>query len=123
MQFQLDAFRFYGLTTSSIFITCHLKVTLVSANVDPLNKDCSYNSALSQWSSVDGDNAVCSCCDTSCANPPPFRRGSGAPKHRPRRASEVGAPAGWKETISVGPLFLEQVSPLSSVSVPVLPPR
>ncbi|MBN3291298.1 ZP3 protein, partial [Polypterus senegalus] len=116
MQFQLDAFRFYGLTTSSIFITCHLKVTLASANVDPLNKDCSYNSALSQWSSVDGDNAVCSCCDTSCANPPPFRRGSGAPKHRPRRASEVSAPAGWKETISVGPLFLEQVSPLSSVS-------
>ncbi|XP_039615913.1 zona pellucida sperm-binding protein 3-like [Polypterus senegalus] len=114
MQFQLDAFRFYGLTTSSIFITCHLKVTLVSANVDPLNKDCSYNSALSQWSSVDGDNAVCSCCDTSCANPPPFRRGSGAPKHRPRRASEVSAPAGWQETISVGPLFLEQVSPLSS---------
>ncbi|XP_028671385.2 zona pellucida sperm-binding protein 3-like [Erpetoichthys calabaricus] len=86
MQFQLDAFRFYGLTTSSIFITCHLKVTLVSANVDSLNKDCSYNSALSQWSLVGGNNAVCSCCDTSCANPPPFRRGSGAPKHRPRRA-------------------------------------
>ncbi|MBN3291299.1 ZP3 protein, partial [Polypterus senegalus] len=116
MQFQLDAFRFYGLTTSSIFITCHLKVTLASANADPLNKDCSYDSALSQWISVDGDNAVCSCCDTSCANPPPFRRGSGAPKHRPRRASEVSAPAGWQETISVGPLFLEQVSPLSSVS-------
>ncbi|XP_039615922.1 zona pellucida sperm-binding protein 3-like [Polypterus senegalus] len=114
MQFQLDAFRFYGLTTSSIFITCHLKVTLASANADPLNKDCSYDSALSQWISVDGDNAVCSCCDTSCANPPPFRRGSGAPKHRPRRASEVSAPAGWQETISVGPLFLEQVSPLSS---------
>ncbi|XP_051782490.1 zona pellucida sperm-binding protein 3-like isoform X5 [Erpetoichthys calabaricus] len=116
MQFQLDAFRFYGLTTSSIFITCHVKVTLASANVDPLNKDCSYNSALSQWSSVDGNNAVCSCCDTSCANPPPFRRGSGAPKHRPRRASEWSAPAEWQETISVGPLFLEQVSPLSSVS-------
>uniref|UniRef100_A0A8C4X2W5 Zona pellucida sperm-binding protein 3 n=1 Tax=Erpetoichthys calabaricus TaxID=27687 RepID=A0A8C4X2W5_ERPCA len=89
MQFQLDAFRFYGLTTSSIFITCRLKVTLASANVDPLNKDCSYNSALSQWSSVDGNNAVCSCCDTSCANPPPFRRGSGAPKRRPRRASNI----------------------------------
>ncbi|MBN3294068.1 ZP3 protein, partial [Polypterus senegalus] len=88
IQFQLDAFRFYGLTISSIFITCHLKVTLVSANADPLNKDCSYNSALSQWGSVDGDNAVCSCCDTSCANPPPFKRGSGSPKHRPRRASK-----------------------------------
>ncbi|XP_039615933.1 zona pellucida sperm-binding protein 3-like [Polypterus senegalus] len=79
MQFQLDAFRFYGLTTGSIFITCHLKVTLVSANADPLNKDCSYNSALSQWSSVDGDNAVCSCCDTSCANPPPFQEGLWCP--------------------------------------------
>ncbi|XP_039598499.1 zona pellucida sperm-binding protein 3-like [Polypterus senegalus] len=121
MQFQLDAFRFYGLTTSSIFITCHLKVTLASANVDPLNKDCSYDSALSQWSSVDGNNAVCSCCDTSCANPPPFRRGSGAPKHRRRRASEVSAPAGWQETISVGPLFLEKVSPLSSVSQALSP--
>ncbi|MBN3291300.1 ZP3 protein, partial [Polypterus senegalus] len=79
MQFQLDAFRFYGLTTSSIFITCHLKVTLVSANVDPLNKDCSYNSALSQWSSVDGDNAVCSYCDTSCANPPSLQEGLWCP--------------------------------------------
>ncbi|MBN3294061.1 ZP3 protein, partial [Polypterus senegalus] len=94
MQFQLDAFRFYGLTTSSIFITCHLKVTLASADIDPLNKDCSYNSALSQWSSVDGNNAVCSCCDTSCANPPPFRRGSGAPKHRPRRVKQVHQLAG-----------------------------
>uniref|UniRef100_A0A8C4RK77 Zona pellucida sperm-binding protein 3 n=1 Tax=Erpetoichthys calabaricus TaxID=27687 RepID=A0A8C4RK77_ERPCA len=113
MQFQLDAFRFYGLTTSSIFITCHLKVTLASAIVDALNKDCSYNSALSQWSSVDGNNVVCSCCDTSCANPPPFRRGSGALKHRPKRASEWSTPAEWQETISVGPLYLEQVSPLS----------
>ncbi|KAG2459862.1 ZP3 protein, partial [Polypterus senegalus] len=86
IQFQLDAFRFYGLTTSSIFITCRLKVTLASADVDPLNKDCSYNSALSQWSSVDGNDGVCSCCDTNCANPPPFRRGSGAPRYRPRRA-------------------------------------
>ncbi|XP_039616062.1 zona pellucida sperm-binding protein 3-like [Polypterus senegalus] len=116
IQFQLDAFRFYGLTTSSIFITCHLKVTLASANVDSLNKDCSYNSALSQWSSVDGNDGVCSCCDTNCANPPPFRRGPGAPRYRPRRASEVSVPAGWEETITVGPLFLEQVSPLSSVS-------
>ncbi|XP_028654160.1 zona pellucida sperm-binding protein 3-like [Erpetoichthys calabaricus] len=112
IQFKLDAFRFYGLTTNSIFITCHLKVTLASGNIDSLNKDCSYISALNQWSSVDG-NDVCSCCDTNCASPLPFRRGSGSQRLRPRRASKWGTPAGWEKTISVGPFFLEAKSPLA----------
>ncbi|XP_028654162.1 zona pellucida sperm-binding protein 3-like [Erpetoichthys calabaricus] len=113
IQFKLDAFRFYGLTTSSIFITCQLKVTLASGNVDALNKDCSYNSALSQWKSVDGNDVVCSCCDTNCASPLSFRRGSGSQKPRPRRASKLNLSAGLEKTISVGPFFLVHNSSLA----------
>ncbi|XP_039605557.1 zona pellucida sperm-binding protein 3-like, partial [Polypterus senegalus] len=48
LQFVLDAFRFYGVATSSIFITCCLKVTLASQNIDSLNKACSYVTGQSQ---------------------------------------------------------------------------
>ncbi|KAG2468651.1 ZP3 protein, partial [Polypterus senegalus] len=67
LQFVLDAFRFYGVATSSIFITCRLKVTLASQGIDSLNKACTYIPGLSQWTSVDGSNQVCGCCDDSCA--------------------------------------------------------
>ncbi|KAG2468649.1 ZP3 protein, partial [Polypterus senegalus] len=48
LQFELDAFRFYGVATSSVFITCRLKVILASQAIDSLNKACTYRTGLSQ---------------------------------------------------------------------------
>uniref|UniRef100_A0A8C4SA99 Zona pellucida sperm-binding protein 3 n=1 Tax=Erpetoichthys calabaricus TaxID=27687 RepID=A0A8C4SA99_ERPCA len=85
LQFELDAFRFYDVATSSIFITCTLKVTLASQATDSLNKACSYVPGLSQWTSVDGSDQVCSCCDTNCVASIPGRKRAEKLKPRPRR--------------------------------------
>ncbi|XP_051781267.1 zona pellucida sperm-binding protein 3-like isoform X3 [Erpetoichthys calabaricus] len=106
LQFELDAFRFYGVATSSIFITCTLKVTLASQATDSLNKACSYVPGLSQWTSVDGSDQVCSCCDTNCVASIPGRKRAEKLKPRPRR-SALTIPAEWEKTLVVGPLFLE----------------
>ncbi|XP_069043773.1 zona pellucida sperm-binding protein 3-like [Lepisosteus oculatus] len=91
LQMKLDAFRFYQDARSSIYITCHLKVTPASQSVDSLNKDCYTEGSRSvrrqgaavscwcsgegaaltlcpccRWRSVDGSDQVCSCCDSSC---------------------------------------------------------
>ncbi|KAG2458176.1 ZP3 protein, partial [Polypterus senegalus] len=48
LRFTLDVFKFYGTGNNSIFITCQLKATFASQNVDALNKACSYNPGLNQ---------------------------------------------------------------------------
>ncbi|XP_039605846.1 zona pellucida sperm-binding protein 3-like [Polypterus senegalus] len=104
LQFELDAFRFYGVATSSVFITCHLKVTLVSQAIDSLNKACTYRTGLSQWTSVDGNNQVCSCCDANCATGQ--KRRLEMARRRPGRSVKT-TPVEWEKTLVVGPLFLE----------------
>uniref|UniRef100_A0A8C4X9R9 Zona pellucida sperm-binding protein 3 n=1 Tax=Erpetoichthys calabaricus TaxID=27687 RepID=A0A8C4X9R9_ERPCA len=104
LQFELDAFRFYGVATSSVFITCRLKVTLASQAIDNLNKACTYITGLSQWTSVDGSNQVCSCCDASCATGQ--KRRIEMARRRPGRSVKT-TPVEWEKTLVVGPLFLE----------------
>ncbi|XP_069043753.1 zona pellucida sperm-binding protein 3-like [Lepisosteus oculatus] len=64
LRMKLDAFRFYQDARSSIYITCLLKVTAASQSVDSLNKACYTTGNV--WTSVDGSDQVCSCCDSSC---------------------------------------------------------
>ncbi|XP_066577029.1 zona pellucida sperm-binding protein 3 [Amia ocellicauda] len=64
LQLVLDAFRFHNEANSSIYLTCHLKVTAASQAVDNLDKAC--QPVGNSWSSVDGSDQVCSCCDSSC---------------------------------------------------------
>ncbi|GAB0193974.1 zona pellucida sperm-binding protein 3-like [Grus japonensis] len=45
LQFAVDAFKFAGDSSSLIYITCHLKVSLADQAPDPLNKACSFNKA------------------------------------------------------------------------------
>uniref|UniRef100_A0A8C4S8V5 Zona pellucida sperm-binding protein 3 n=1 Tax=Erpetoichthys calabaricus TaxID=27687 RepID=A0A8C4S8V5_ERPCA len=107
LQFELDAFRFFDVPTSSIFITCNLTVTLASQSIDSLNKACSYIPGLSMWTSVDGSDWVCNCCDTNCVAGLPGRKKAGKRKQRPRR-SALTIPAEWEKTLVVGPLFLKR---------------
>ncbi|XP_039605847.1 zona pellucida sperm-binding protein 3-like [Polypterus senegalus] len=109
LQFELDAFRFYGVATSSVFITCHLKVTLASQAIDSLNKACTYRTGLSQWTSVDGNNQVCSCCDANCATGQ--KRRLEMARRRPGRSVKT-TPVEWEKTLVVGPLFLQAESSL-----------
>ncbi|XP_069043732.1 zona pellucida sperm-binding protein 3-like [Lepisosteus oculatus] len=102
LQMKLDAFRFYQDARSSIYITCHLKVTPASQSVDSLNKDC-YTEG-SRWRSVDGSDQVCSCCDSSCV--PSIRSRYWGDRSR-RDLASTGAPE-WEADATVGPVFVLQ---------------
>ncbi|XP_033863343.3 zona pellucida sperm-binding protein 3-like isoform X1 [Acipenser ruthenus] len=105
LQLRLDAFRFYSDHRSSIYITCHLKVTAASQNVDSVNKACSFAASSSRWSSVDGSDQVCSCCNTgSC--------GMGAPYGKRQGREAAGSMVlDWESDARVGPLFIQETLP------------
>uniref|UniRef100_A0A8C4X6T1 Zona pellucida sperm-binding protein 3 n=1 Tax=Erpetoichthys calabaricus TaxID=27687 RepID=A0A8C4X6T1_ERPCA len=103
LRFKLDVFKFYGTGNNSIFITCQLKATFASQNVDALNKACSFNPGLNQWQSVDGNDQVCSCCDTSCATSFPGRKSSHVSSSNLNSAK---IPHEWVKAV-VGPFFLK----------------
>ncbi|XP_067833729.1 zona pellucida sperm-binding protein 3-like [Heptranchias perlo] len=59
LQFDLDAFRFFGDDRSLIFITCHLKVAAVDRR-DSMNKACTFQNI---WTPLEeSTNDVCACC-------------------------------------------------------------
>ncbi|MGH0184120.1 UNVERIFIED_CONTAM: hypothetical protein FKN15_013988 [Acipenser sinensis] len=98
LQMRLDAFRFYSDARSSIYITCHLKVASASQNVDSVNKACSFTAGSSRWSSVDGSDQVCSCCNTgSCAAGNPYRK---------RRGAAGSMALEWEGDARIGPLIV-----------------
>ncbi|XP_034533770.1 zona pellucida sperm-binding protein 3-like [Notolabrus celidotus] len=100
LHFQLKAFRFQQDHRNSLYITCRLKATTVSAPVSSQHKACSYLNEAQRWVASGGDNKVCDCCESSCS------------LQRPRRspAADVGvvpAPE-WEGTAAVGPILLEE---------------
>ncbi|KAJ8266102.1 hypothetical protein GJAV_G00125880 [Gymnothorax javanicus] len=65
LQVEMDAFMFsQGFPESEMYISCQLKVTAASQMPNAMNKACSYSDG--RWRSVDGDDSVCRCCDSTC---------------------------------------------------------
>ncbi|KAM4749251.1 zona pellucida sperm-binding protein 3-like [Rhinophrynus dorsalis] len=64
LQFTVDAFRFTGLDSSTIFITCSLKAAAVTQVPDSMNKACSFSKSSNRWTPVNGPTGICSCCET-----------------------------------------------------------
>ncbi|KAG8537236.1 hypothetical protein GDO81_024852 [Engystomops pustulosus] len=70
IQFSVDAFRFIGIDVSTIYITCSLRAAPSNQLPDQMHKSCSYNKATRSWSSLEGSNEICRCCDSgNCAVP------------------------------------------------------
>ncbi|XP_067274665.1 zona pellucida sperm-binding protein 3-like [Pseudorasbora parva] len=63
LQFQLEAFRFHQADSGLVYITCALKAVMASTSTSPENKACSFNNG---WTSVDDNDQVCTCCDSTC---------------------------------------------------------
>ncbi|MGH0188369.1 UNVERIFIED_CONTAM: hypothetical protein FKN15_029231 [Acipenser sinensis] len=99
LQLRLDAFRFYSDPRSS----CHsIHSVWSSVSVEIINQ---LTMTLLMWSSVDGSDQVCSCCNTgSC--------GTGAP-YRGRRGNEAAGNMvlDWAGDARVGPLFIQETLP------------
>ncbi|KAM4676053.1 zona pellucida sperm-binding protein 3-like [Discoglossus pictus] len=64
LQFLVDAFRFTGTDSSTIYITCNLRAAVATQSPDPVNKACSFSKTTNTWSPLEGTNNICSCCDT-----------------------------------------------------------
>ncbi|XP_040888564.1 zona pellucida sperm-binding protein 3-like [Toxotes jaculatrix] len=100
LHFLLKAFRFHQDHRNSLYITCHLKATTVSATINSQLKACSFLTEANRWVASGGDNKVCSCCETSCT------------EQRRRRglAADAGLPLDlqWEGTAALGPILLEE---------------
>ncbi|XP_021263164.1 zona pellucida sperm-binding protein 3-like [Numida meleagris] len=109
LQFEVDAFKFAGDSSSLLYITCHLKVSPAGHAPDPQNKACSFHKPSGLWAPVEGTRAVCSCCETrSCGTArrsqqplAPSRRHGG----RSRRELPPGPVVGEAD-VMLGPLLI-----------------
>ncbi|XP_067827917.1 zona pellucida sperm-binding protein 3-like [Heptranchias perlo] len=103
LQFDLDAFRFFGDDRSLIFITCHLKVAAVDRR-DSMNKACTFQNI---WTPLEeSTNDVCACCHRdNCGARREFRLDS---RGRRDLASGPGndAELKWEGEASLGPLVI-----------------
>ncbi|XP_020377063.2 zona pellucida sperm-binding protein 3-like [Rhincodon typus] len=109
IRFVVDAFRFYQNPSSLIFITCHLRVSALQQQPNPLNKACWFQRSSRSWSLVneswvapmgesDGQ-AICHCCNTGRCGLRPWGM------RRYLREAEASQEA-WEADSTLGPLVI-----------------
>ncbi|XP_026157668.1 zona pellucida sperm-binding protein 3-like [Mastacembelus armatus] len=96
LHFQLKAFRFYHDHRNSLYITCYLKATPIYTPITSQHKACSFLTEANRWVASDGDNKVCSCCETSCS------------EQRGKRSLAADADLQWEGMAALGPILLEE---------------
>ncbi|KAM4749246.1 zona pellucida sperm-binding protein 3-like, partial [Rhinophrynus dorsalis] len=64
LQFTVDAFRFTGTDSSTIYITCNIRAAAISQDPDRMNKACSFSKTSNRWTAESGPTGICSCCET-----------------------------------------------------------
>ncbi|XP_053923054.1 zona pellucida sperm-binding protein 3-like [Cuculus canorus] len=92
LRFQLDTFLFPNISSSQLYLRCHLKAVAEGAG-NSVGKACSYDHVAAAWHSPDGAN--CSCCGSpaSCGG------------QRQRRLAGGGGLLG-EANIQLGPLLV-----------------
>ncbi|KAL1254350.1 hypothetical protein QQF64_016579 [Cirrhinus molitorella] len=65
LHFRLEAFRFQQANSGQVYITCALRAVMASTPISPENKACSFANG---WLSVDDNDQVCMCCDSTCGS-------------------------------------------------------
>ncbi|KAM5171736.1 uncharacterized protein ACMZJ9_004495 [Mantella aurantiaca] len=114
LQFTVEAFRFLGVDTSVIYITCHLRAVSTSQVPDSMNKACSYNRDRNSWSTLEGSSDICQCCTSGTCQKPSIpggsrgnvgrHRGSGRPRNFGKR--HVGHHSEKQGDAILGPLLV-----------------
>ncbi|KAM4749247.1 zona pellucida sperm-binding protein 3-like [Rhinophrynus dorsalis] len=95
IQFTVDAFRFSGMDSSTIYITCNLRTAAVTQVPDPMNKACTFTKASNTWSALQGPSEICRCCETGNCAGLGFSRTLGSYYPVPRGI--------WKREAATGP--------------------
>ncbi|KAF5890409.1 zona pellucida sperm-binding protein 3-like, partial [Clarias magur] len=67
LRFSLDAFLFSDATSERFYLHCTVLVENASASTTA--KSCTYSQSENRWEELDGDAAVCTCCDSQCRPP------------------------------------------------------
>ncbi|XP_041634750.1 zona pellucida sperm-binding protein 3-like [Cheilinus undulatus] len=62
--FSVHAFQFNKESVNQMFISCHLRATLKQIPRSYRDKACFFQKPTFRWSSTEGDNALCECCDS-----------------------------------------------------------
>ncbi|KAL2102807.1 hypothetical protein ACEWY4_001975 [Coilia grayii] len=62
LRFQLETFRFAGVSQNTLYITCTLTAVLNSNVTDHMHKACHFSRDTHRWVSADGRDEICSCC-------------------------------------------------------------
>ncbi|XP_073479828.1 zona pellucida sperm-binding protein 3-like [Aquarana catesbeiana] len=120
LQFTIEAFRFWEVEESIIYITCNLRAVSASQVPNSVNKACSYNRGSNSWSPVEGSSDICQCCVTGdCGQPLPRGsslgnlgrpRGDGRPRivgrPRDRQKRHVGHHSEKHGQAILGPLLV-----------------
>ncbi|XP_030587517.1 zona pellucida sperm-binding protein 3-like [Archocentrus centrarchus] len=61
LNFQIEAFRFQGINSGEMYITCNLKATSVNQPIDSDDRACSYHNG---WREASGYDGACSSCES-----------------------------------------------------------
>ncbi|XP_019712493.1 zona pellucida sperm-binding protein 3-like isoform X2 [Hippocampus comes] len=61
LQFQFEAFKFQGADSGMLYITCHLRATSTSHDIDDDHRACSY--MINDWRESSGVDSACANCD------------------------------------------------------------
>ncbi|KAJ8337753.1 hypothetical protein SKAU_G00367190 [Synaphobranchus kaupii] len=64
LRFGIRRLHFLGNSPEQIFVNCHLRAALDQSPTDPMNKACFFHPISHSWRAVDGDGALCRCCET-----------------------------------------------------------
>ncbi|XP_077467279.1 zona pellucida sperm-binding protein 3-like [Stigmatopora argus] len=67
LAFQLRAFNLRKDGGNSLYFTCRLMATTTSVPISSQLKACSFLVEANRWVASGGDNQVCACCESSCA--------------------------------------------------------
>nr|BAM65016.1 egg envelope protein [Clupea pallasii] len=89
LQFELEAFRFAQAEGTTIYITCKLVATAASTDSD--HKSCSFSD--DRWTSADGNDQMCRCCDSTCGPT--------------RKTRDVSADEQWVSEAVLGPMLIK----------------
>ncbi|XP_066542602.1 zona pellucida glycoprotein 3d tandem duplicate 1 [Hoplias malabaricus] len=70
LRFSLEAFLFPRITSKQLYLHCAMLVGAKGAT--PRSKSCTYNQSVNRWEELEGDDAVCDCCDSECDSEGPL---------------------------------------------------
>ncbi|XP_023202483.1 zona pellucida sperm-binding protein 3-like [Xiphophorus maculatus] len=65
--FSFKMFNFNQTSPEQMFISCHLRATLKQKSPSRHNKACFFHKPKFRWRSIEGDSALCECCNTDCS--------------------------------------------------------